>query len=153
MSGLDELLALIESTDGNSLKYEIKVLRAIKAWAIKQACDFTVGDRVEMTGSLHLDSLGGWAPYAETMAPGATAVVQRIDFNEYHDYWYADIIFDREWSVGGGLRHWNGPVAETPEGFEPPTRWNQEAYPEGRKHTFAMPVRHLRRVVAEVIDE
>jgi hypothetical protein len=104
-----------------------------------------------MTNNLDLDGLFGWAPYAETMAPGATATVQKISFNTHYGYWYADIIFDREWSCDTSnsesnvIRRWHGPVDETPDRYEPPSAYEQEHYPQGRKHTFSMPVKHLRR--------
>lgn len=145
---IDDVLDTLAGINTQDLRWQIKQFRAIRDWAVKQACDFDAGDRVEIQPSLHIASDSGWWHYREALAPGATATVTAIDFNSHYGYWAADIILDREWSVStfqGETRYWDGPASETPAGYKPPSNFDQEKYPDGRKHTFAMPVKHLRR--------
>jgi hypothetical protein len=149
MSGLDELMGAVDRIAGiRDLKYELAKLRAIQAWALDSlGCDFTAGDTVEILSSFGpLEPSSGWWPYREALAPGATATVVKIDFNSHWKYWYADVRLEREWSVSdyrGITRYWNGPVADTPDGYVPPGKFDQENFPDGRRHSFAIDVTHL----------
>lgn len=138
------------------LSYELRKYQAIRKWALAQCgADFTTGDRVRIKDGYAVPerfadgTYHGWWHKRECLAPGALATVREIDFNEYYGYWYATIMLDREWSVNETgdkeWRHWNGPVADTPEGFEPPSAYEQREYPEGRKHTFSFDVKWLER--------
>ncbi len=139
-----EALDVLAAIDTQSIRYEVRKLAAIRAWAMRQlGVDYEVGDRVEFTTAPRTDN--GWHAYRECLVVGATAVVTGIDFNEPHDYWFADIVLDREWSVGSPFpdgrvtRWWNGPPGELPDGFE------QARLGRERKHTFAMPVEYLTK--------
>jgi hypothetical protein len=150
VSSFEELLDTLASVDQQELHYELKKLRAIRAWALDKLClTYEVGDVVEIASTWHLDlnKSPGWAVYKEALAPGARAKVLRIDFNSVHGYWYTDIALEREWSYVKSVteeeRWWHGPIAETPEGMHSPTPYDQEHYPNGRKHTFAFPATKL----------
>lgn len=143
---LDDTLAHLEALDHTKLKYEIRRLQAVYSWALERCgVDYRTGDRVVIAADFPRNN--GWAAYREALARGATATVREIEFNEYSKAWQATIVLDREWSVGreGGVRYWNGPAAETPDGMEPPSVSEQEQYPEGRKHTFSLRVEWLRK--------
>ncbi len=146
MSKAEDVIDTLLAADLAAVQRELRQLRAIRDWAAKQAADFGPGDRVTIAEPLPCND--GWAPYREALALGATGVVQAIDFNQHRDRWYAEVVLDREWSVGtlhGGrvVRWWHGPADETPDGMERPTKYDQEHYPDGRKHTFALRVEWL----------
>lgn len=150
---MSELLDVLEKLNTQDLKRELTKLRAIKDWALLQACGFGVGDKVEILDSLEIDSSSGWWTYREALAPGAVGTANEIDFNAHYGYWYGSVVLDREWSCGSandGTRYWHGPAESTPEGYNPPSKYERETYPDGRRHTFWIPVRHLRTVAAEV---
>lgn len=154
---------LLDWLDGASspsdLRYEINQARAIREWALAQL-NVSVGDQVRIAVDLNINGQDswGWMPSKEALAKGATATVVSIDFNQYCNdgagAWQAGIRLDREWSTGSTrrdgsvTRYWCGPAAETPEGYEPPSPYDQEKYPQGRRHTFAMQVHKLERVAA-----
>jgi hypothetical protein len=160
IKSLDDVMGVLGALADADIRYEIEKLRAIRRWAFDQiGIDYAVGDRVRIKkgyqprqhfadGQRH-----GWWPYRECLVAGATATVTKIDFNASHGYWYADIVLDREWSVGDNpdtcrfdVRHWHGPADDTPDGMEPPSKFDQEHYPEGRKHTFSFKAEMLERV-------
>lgn len=148
---LQEFLTTLQQMPTSDWKYQLEKFQAITAWAIKQACTFSEGDRVVIAKDLNItqEESWGWMPYREALAVGQTGTVQRIDFNTHWGYWYAEVILDREWSVskhaGEIVRHWRGPVGETPPGYAPPSQYNQEHYPEGKRGIFCIPVKYLAR--------
>lgn len=154
---MNKLLDWLEAApSGGELRHEIKQAAAIRAWCYRQL-GIEVGDRVRIAVDLNITATDawGWLPYTEALAKGATATVVDIDFNPYcndgEGGWQAKIRLDREWSTGSPLRdgtvkrYWHGPTAETPEGYEPPSPYDQEKYPLGRKHTFAIQTHKLER--------
>ncbi len=149
-SELGKVLDVLAGIDQQAIRYEVKKLRAIRDWALSQLnLGYGVGDRVRIVDGWTFDPVKspGWAAYREVLSPGARATVLEIDFNAVHGYWYADIMLDREWSTSSdGRRWWHGPVEETPEGMDPPSAFDQERYPAGRKHTFALRATALERV-------
>lgn len=142
-----DLFATLNAADLAALQREVQQLRAIKAWAQAHACDFTVGDTVVIADGFTVKP-GGWWPYREVLVPGARATVLEINFSAHHGAWLASIVLEREWSVhersDGAIRFWSGTATDTPDGHEPPTAYDQEHYPEGRKHTFMLGVHWLR---------
>lgn len=156
-SAMDELLAFLKGFDRQKLDYEYRKFQAIREWAFEQiGIDYAEGDRVRIKQGYKLKQFfsdgtpNGWWPYREALAPGATATVNKIDFNASHRYWYAEIVLDREWAVDErGAIHWHRPAKDTPEGMEPPPKYDQEHYPEGRKHTFSFEAKWLERVTEE----
>ena len=157
-TGLLKMLEVIKEVGSSGAEYEIKKLEAIRAWALENCgVDFAEGDTVCIKdGYAVLEHFSdghpnGWWPNRECLIPGATALVKSIDFNSYWRYWYADIVLDREWSVHPSLRgegerrYWRGSALDTPEGMDPPSKYDQEHHPEGTKHTFAFDVKWLER--------
>lgn len=151
MRTVHDVLDFFERVDIGGLRYSIKNARAIQEWAVKSLnLGFAEGDTAEFNASLaeELVPSSGWYQYREAMAEGATCLVREIGFNEIYTYWYASVVLDREWSVwehnGVVNRSWHGPVTETPKGYREPTPYDRDTYPEGRRHTFDIPVRHLR---------
>lgn len=155
-SGIETLLEQVDSWSRQDLKYELKKYKAIKDWAFKKAgINYGVGDTVRIkdgyrvTEKLSDGHANGWWPSRECLVPGALATVTEIDFNAAHNYWYADIVLDREWSVGTGKdpdRYWHGPADDTPKGMKPPSQFDIDKYPNGRKHTFSFSAGHLEKV-------
>jgi hypothetical protein len=142
----------IQQLNTAGMSYEIRKLEAIRDWALSRLdVDYKPGDRIVLTRDLFADPDDGRSHYAEAAHEGATATVHDIDFNAVHNYWYAEITLDVEWSAsdtwgtGDIVRHWHGPVADTPEGMNPPSEYDQERYPLGRKHTFFVHVQHIRK--------
>lgn len=155
MTTVDEILDTISGIDTQKLRYEIQNLRAIREWALKQTgMDFVEGDRVVIAEDLDIKPDSGWWHYRETLAKGQTGIVKQIGFNDWHSYWYASFVPDQEWAITSWptdavLRYWHGPREATPEGYNPPSDYEAEHYPEGRKHTFSMNVKRLRKVIGE----
>lgn len=132
------------------LDYELRKAAAIRKWCLR-ALDYTVGDPVEIQRDLCRDPTSGWWPYRECLKAGATGVVHGIDFNMYshggEGGWQAEVKLDREWAYSSsGTRFWHGSVDDTPEGYEPPSRYDIEHRPEGRRHIFNIGVDSLRLV-------
>lgn len=143
MTDLHDLLDLLKRTRPETLRHEVENLEAIRDWAQRQAFgDVKPGDVVKIAEGFRIarGPESGWWHYRECLAPGSGAEVTEIKFSTVHGRWYALIRPLRQWSVGGFRdpeeRHWHGPAADTPEGMEPPSEFDQEHYPEGRKHTF-----------------
>lgn len=127
----------------------MKRLQALRVWAFEQAgIDYEEGDKVRVRDGYAVSSKNrdgtpnGWWHYRECLTGGAVGTAVRIDFSPHHMAWYADFRPDREWSVsevsGEVVRRWHGPVADTPEGYRPPSDFDQEHYPAGLKHVFSM---------------
>lgn len=132
------------------LTHQFQTMAAIRQWCLRQI-GFNVGDKVRIT-DMNIDPTSGWWSYRECLAPGAVGEVRSIGFNRFSfdgkGAWHADVRLDREWSVGefqGPKRYWHGPVAETPEGYEQPTPYDQEQHPAGRRHTFSIWVERLEQ--------
>lgn len=142
--GLAGVLDVVRSLNLQDLDYELRCLQGIKEWALDHfGIDYRAGDHVRIVKEIPCS--GGWAPYSECLHVGATGVVNRIGFvpgfADRPGRWQADFVPDREWSVSdfpvsGGRRYWHGPVSDTPEGYEPPGKYDTENCPEGRRHTF-----------------
>jgi hypothetical protein len=154
MSGLDDLIERIGALSAGDLRCELSKLRAIRDWAYEQAgIGFKEGDRVRIrdgyaVSRLNRDgSFNGWWAYRECLAGGALATAVTIDFSSWSRAWYADVRLMREWSVsemsGRDVRYWHGPASDTPDGYKPPSPFDQEHYPEGLRHTFGMRVTNL----------
>lgn len=152
MSTAEEVISTLLAADLAAVQRELRHLREIRDWAVAQT-GFADGDRVIIDEEMPCP--GGWAHKAEGLQGGA-ATIQRLDFDARSGRWYADVVLDREWSVstvaGETRRYWKGPVAETPPGMEPPSAYDQERHPEGRKHTFMVGVRWLRAEQPEGAD-
>jgi hypothetical protein len=135
----------------NDLRWEIEKAAAIRAWCLRQV-GVGEGDRVLIRRDLGIHRASGWWPYREALAEGATGTVVDIDFNPYSDdgrgAWQAQVRLDREWSYSEtlGQRFWHGRADETPQGYEPPSSYERENYPDGRRHVFAIRVDDLEVV-------
>jgi hypothetical protein len=154
---LDDLITWLGKLDIRDLRYELEKLRALREWALDRAgVDYEEGGAVRVRSGYAVARLNkdgspnGWWHYRECLAGGALGTVTRIDFSPHQMAWYAGFRPDREWSVsetgGKTVRRWHGPVADTPEGYEPPSAFDQENYPDGRKHIFSMRAEDLRGV-------
>lgn len=154
---LGDLIAWLDELNIQDLRYELKKLRALRTWAFERAgIDYGEGAKVRIADGYTVTrcnadgSANGWWGYRECLAGGALGTAVRIDFSPLQMAWYADFRPDREWSVGeiGGktVRYWHGPAADTPEGHEPPSAYDQEHYPDGRRHVFSMRAENLRAV-------
>lgn len=159
MTALDEALDAINSINLQNLRSEIDNLRAIKAWALQQlGVDYQPGDRVVIVDD-YPSSVGkghGWYHYREALAPGQTGIAGEIFFNATHGIWQVDVGMDRTWSVseewnGAKIRYWNGPAAETPDGYVPPTKFDQERHPDGKVKHFFMEISRVAK--ADALDE
>lgn len=150
----DELLTMVDGIDGQAVAYEHRKLLAIREWALGRiGIDYRTGDRVRIKDDYEVHERfadghhNGWWPYRDCLVPGALATAGEIDFNAVHGYWYADITLDREFStyeISDEFTHfWHGPVASTPEGMKPPTAFDQEHYPNGRRHLFSFDATQL----------
>lgn len=163
MPAFDDALAALEGIDLQELRAEVGNLRAVKEWALDQiAVDFQPGDRVVITSPEPSKTGGGWDHYREALAPGQTGIAGEITFNAYAKRWQCTVGMDRTWSVhpavlhgsrDGLIRHWNGPVRELPEGFEPQPAFHQERYPDGKVKHFGMDVRWLAKATPAVSEE
>lgn len=151
---LTELVAAVDRLSTQEVRSELETLVAIRDWAVASlGLDYGVGDRVQIATEINTEN--GWRGYHEAFAIGATGRVTAIHFNTSCKAWQAMFVLDREWSVsvqpnGGTIRFWRGRVEDTPEGFTPPSPYDQEHTPEGRKHSFAFDVRWLRGLAAEI---
>lgn len=142
---LDQMVTFIDSVNLSDAKHELAKLTAIKAWAIAQlGIDYEVGDRVVITEEIPTDN--GWRPYRESLAIGQTGVVTDIDFSRHS--WYACVALESAWSVtethGEVKRYWKGRAEDTPEGFEPPSKYEQKRYPDGKRKVFMLDVCWVR---------
>jgi hypothetical protein len=143
---LAKLTDALAETSMGEVQYALRRLRAIERWALSQQ-PVAAGDRVRIVHEIDFSRARGWSSGRECLAVGATAEVRSVDFNTLDGRWFAQIILDREWSVGTITdevrRYWHGPAEDTPEGFTPPSRYDQEHHPAGRKHLYAMPTSWL----------
>jgi hypothetical protein len=145
----DALTKLADALTGTSMgevQYALRRLRAVERWALSQQ-PVAAGDWVRIVHEIDFSRARGWSAARECLAVGATAEVKDVYFNTHDGRWYAGIILDREWTVstlsGEVRRYWHGAAEETPEGFTPPSPYDQEHHPAGRKHLYAMPVSWL----------
>lgn len=158
MTAFDDTVTALQSLDLQALRYEVETLRAIKAWAMDRlGVDYQPGDRVVIAAADPSDVASsprsGWHHYREALAPGQSGIAGEITFNSHSNRWQVLIGLDRAWSVhtdGWGdaartRRCWRGPVDETPEGYTPPSRYDQERHPGGRVKHFAMDVSWLAK--------
>lgn len=153
---LGDLIAWLDKLSIQDLRYELEKLRALRTWALERAgIDYDEGSEVRIDSGYRVARLNrdgspnGWWHYRECLEGGAAGTVTRIDFSPHHMAWYADFRPAREWSVseegGKTVRRWHGPAADTPEGYEPPSEFDQDRYPDGRKHIFSMRAEDLHR--------
>ena len=155
MTALDDLISRLDVLSTGDWRWELKKLRAIRDWAYEQAgIWFKEGNPVRIRDGYAVSRLNndgshnGWWHYRECLTGGATGTAVKIDFSPYHSAWYAEFRPDREWSAVSEMgsetvRYWHGPAADTPEGYKPPSEFDQEKCPDGRKHTFFMRVTNL----------
>lgn len=149
----EEALEMLASIDTQTIQSELEKLRAIREWAVRQAWAWGPiyeGTRVAL---YRVPTNNGWAPFAEALADGALATVKSVDFNRFsaggRGLWHADVVLDREWSYSdfnGGTRWWHGPADETPDGYVRPSDYDIARCPDGRKHTFSIPLKYLEPV-------
>ena len=145
-SQIAQLLDTIEKLNHQEFRFELRTLYAIREWAMRKACiDFMEGDAVVIVQDIRTDN--GWAPYKEALVQGATGTVIKIDFLKG---WYALVALDRAWTVnilpnGPMTRCWKGRAEDTPEGMEPPTEFDQEHHPQGKRKSFMLDVKWLRK--------
>lgn len=155
---IDEVCEALNSIDQSSLRWQVKKAHAIKEWALRQlGIEYVVGDQVQIVWQVPTQN--GWHAYREALAEGATGTVVDIDFNPYSDEgrgaWHVDVALDRAWQVvesGGEVkRYWKGRADKTPDGYEPPSKFDQETYPNGKTKIFSLRVEwvklHRRRYV------
>lgn len=141
-----DVLNTIANVDTGNIRYEIETLYKIKEWALQHlGVDYRSGDRVKIVQPIPTDN--GWHGAREALHVGARGVVREISFNGAWSYWQALFVPDRDWTVsewGSGVRrYWHGPAIETPDGFEQPSKYDQEHHPEGKRHSFAFRVEWL----------
>jgi len=128
------------------LDYEMRKLTGIKEWAIRTLTDLEVGDTAVIHG-LTIDRDSGWWIYREALADGARCTVIDIDYNLPHAYWGAHVRLEREWAVGDeDKRWWHGTADTTPEGFTPPSTYDQKRSPGGTRGMFFLPLTKLSKV-------
>ena len=143
---IGQLLDVVEKLNHQKFRFELKTLYAIREWAMRKAgIDFVEGDTVVIVQDIRTDN--GWRPYKESLVRGATGTVAKIDF---YEGWYALVVLDRAWTVntlpnGPTTRHWKGHAEDTPEGMEPPTEYDQEHHPQGKRKSFMLDVEWLRK--------
>lgn len=163
MSAIDDAFGALTDINLQEIRSEVTNLRAIKAWSLKQlGMDFEIGDRVQIIDD-QPSSVGresGWYSYREALAVGQTGIAEEVFFNASHGIWQIDVAMDRTWSVhdrdvftGRGYekvytRYWNGPASETPEGFDAPSKFDQEKWPHGKVKHFFLNVRWLAKAPA-----
>jgi len=146
----EEALTLREVTTYlNELRTDLDRLRGIERWAIKSLdLGWEGGGRVRLTCTPNTDN--GWRPYRECLIEGAEGTASAPFFSVLNGQWYAYFKPDREWSVHergqSFIRFWNGRADETPEGFRPPSEYDQRTHPDGTRHTFMMRVTELEAV-------
>lgn len=156
---LQDTLTALEALNLQNLRSELDTLEAIRDWAMDQiGVDYKVGDRVTITDAApsEVDRTNGWYAYREALAPGQGGTVADIIFNRHSKQWVTCVAMDRTWSVhehGYGLgaktiRYWNGPASETPDGYEPPSKYNQERHPDGKVKHFYMRATYLAKATA-----
>ena len=150
------LIEMLRSTDFTQLGHDLERLLAIEQWARGQV-GFAEGDAVRIRKDWIFPGKSrapGWKPFRECLVPGATAKVIGVTFMTFGDPgWRIDIVLDQEWSVsdpqwlGGEIkRYWHGTADSTPEGYEPPSPYTQEHYPEGRRGIFMMRAGSLEKI-------
>lgn len=132
-----------------SVDEELRHLRSIAEWARRSlGLGYDTGDRVVIVSHEPAHVGGGWSKYREALAKGATAIAGEIRFNEHRGIWQVAVMLDREWSVsdwnGRTVRYWRGPVADTPDGYEPPSKYDQENHPDGKRHWFHLAASEVR---------
>jgi len=143
---IGQLLDVVEKLDHQKFRFELKTLYAIREWAMRKAgIDFVEGDTVVIVQDIRTDN--GWSSYKEALVRGATGTVIKIDF---YKGWYALVALDRAWTVnilpnGPMTRCWKGRAEDTPEGMEPPTEFDQEHHPQGKRKSFMLDVKWLRK--------
>jgi hypothetical protein len=154
---LRDLLAWMGNLNTQDFQWQLKKLNAMRSWAMEKAgIDFEVGDAVVIAPGFVVrsrnadNSPNGWWGYRECLNEGATGVAHDIDFSPHINTWVVDFKLDREWSIsefaGDTSRYWHGMVGDTPPGYRPPSSYDQEHYPEGRRHIFSMRASDLRKV-------
>lgn len=158
MSVLDGLLGWLDELNLQDVQAEARKLQAIREWALGSiGVDYGAGDKVVIRDgfTVSLERSPGWWPSRECLAPGALASVRKIDFSPWHKTWYAEIVLGLEWAVSELPGHsgcsaylkrwWRGSAATTPEGYEPPSSYDQERHPDGHRHLFTLGVKWLRK--------
>jgi len=155
-SPLDRLINHYSDANLDGIRFELRTLRRESEWARAQL-PVREGDRVRIVVDVPAGPprAPGWYAYREALHVGALATVRRVALGGRDEpRWYADVVLDRQWSVteplGGGVkRYWHGPSAETPDGYEMPSSYDQEHYPEGRRGVFSLRLEWLARVESQ----
>lgn len=141
MSVTDLIAWLDAAPRTGDLKHATEKAAAIRDWALTQL-PITEGQRVTLTRDLVTNKATspGWWAYREALTEGATATVTDIDFHVHGRRWQAAIVLDRQWAVtdwgGAPRRYWQGTAADTPDGYEPPSTYDQRDRPEGKRSEF-----------------
>lgn len=137
---VDDLLKFIGAVDTTSIRYQAEKLNAIRDWAVAQL-PVAVGDAVTLTRDLGTSPSHGWHHFREALTAGARATVVELDYSVIAKRWQVGIHLDRQWSVSayafaGVTRYWDGPAADTPAGYVPPSTYDQEQHPQGKRSRF-----------------
>lgn len=145
IADLESLLTAVRAVQHVSLKEELGALRREAAWARTQL-PIQEGDSVRIVARIPTDN--GWHPFREALAVGATGTVTRLNLSSTSNTWRADVVLDRCWSYAADLqkRFWRGAAADTPTGYEPPAKFDQEHYPDGKPTTFALRLEWLAKI-------
>ncbi|MGR3875749.1 hypothetical protein ACUXZZ_45270 (plasmid) [Streptomyces graminifolii] len=156
MKTLRDTVDALSQVSIQNLRNELDDLEAIREWAMEQLdVDYRPGDRVTINAHISslADAASGWYAYREALAPGQEGTAGDIQYDRCRKRWYVLVGMDRTWSVherGWGpnttqIRFWNGPAAETPDGYEPPSQHDQEHHPDGKIKHFYMDVTWLAK--------
>src|SRR4051794_4904623 len=103
---LNDLLPLLN----DDLRREIRDLQRYKQ-VLFDSLPYQPGTRVALVDDFHIPQFiepgkqHGWWHYRECLVPGATGEVLSCRHNSYSDAWYAEVRFDREWSVSETRRY------------------------------------------------
>lgn len=148
MPSFEELFETIDRLSSQEYRYALKKLQKESAWVRKQL-HLQEGDKFRITAAI--DTNNGWSGYGEAFRIDATGVIQEIYL--YNNIWRAYVTLDKEWvcstesfNKNGVTRWWHGKVEDTPTWCNPPSKYDQETYPEGRKHTFTFNLDWIEKV-------
>lgn len=163
MTKLDDLIKVLTDLRGqplNDVLYEIENLHAVRDWAISQlGIDYEEGDYVQIVNPpvIKNDS-NGWWTYREVLTTGRVGVAGPVRFSSLHKIWYCDLLLTHTWSTHKRkqwnkppeiTRYWNGPVDQTPAGYEPPSDFDRARHPDGRPKIFMLKAQSLAKAPAQ----
>lgn len=147
VANLDEIIRDLSRT-----RTELRQLLEIRDWAVRSlGLDYQINDRVVICSEEPAAVGAGWEAYSEALAIGREGIAREISFNSFAGKWQVLLAMDRAWSthIERGrktTRYWKGPASETPEGYEPPTDYDQNVHPYGKIKLFAMNVHWVKKL-------